>query len=442
LKWDVDEASLVEKYVAFQRNAKLPDLVEHKHVELFDRESDLRSIGELQTQDSQKHTDRASKGEHSTSENAGRANISLEANASNEPICTYLSSAGSTETFSAKERVPSAEWTISDIDPFHAPVRYMHQPTLEKAEILDNWTWELIKRAMNNLPDESLITPNPDPISDSQPSGRVNPNGLFIRTPIKMSSSQAVYSKPEPMDRVTLLRPTCVRLQSPHLVGGRIAAQISTVSATQLADKTNGNFGSYSELAKQRLQSNNVGLVGLRQVSGVQSSMEGVTRLEFPLSDRSISFSLYAGQPVVVRASNPTGQLLCVTDVFSAPIVPPPEYSPPKNALNVMVACGPYTLSESNDPSLLLTLLRAVKKNRPHVLIMIGPFVDCQHSAVQAYHDSTYEELFHTRINSVAEYCSHLDVHLVIVPSWREMHHDPVYPTPPFDQSWTQQTPE
>ncbi|KER26749.1 LOW QUALITY PROTEIN: hypothetical protein T265_13936, partial [Opisthorchis viverrini] len=110
--------------------------------------------------------------------------------------------------------------------------------------------------------------------------------------------------------------------------------------------------------------------------------------------------------------------------------------------LNVMVACGPYTLSESNDPSLLLTLLRAVKKNRPHVLIMIGPFVDCQHSAVQAYHDSTYEELFHTRINSVAEYCSHLDVHLVIVPSWREMHHDPVYPTPPFDQSWTQQTPE
>ncbi|KER26750.1 hypothetical protein T265_13937, partial [Opisthorchis viverrini] len=317
LKWDVDEASLVEKYVAFQRNAKLPDLVEHKHVELFDRESDLRSIGELQTQDSQKHTDRASKGEHSTSENAGRANISLEANASNEPICTYLSSAGSTETFSAKERVPSAEWTISDIDPFHAPVRYMHQPTLEKAEILDNWTWELIKRAMNNLPDESLITPNPDPISDSQPSGRVNPNGLFIRTPIKMSSSQAVYSKPEPMDRVTLLRPTCVRLQSPHLVGGRIAAQISTVSATQLADKTNGNFGSYSELAKQRLQSNNVGLVGLRQVSGVQSSMEGVTRLEFPLSDRSISFSLYAGQPVVVRASNPTGQLLCVTDVFS-----------------------------------------------------------------------------------------------------------------------------
>lgn len=42
----------------------------------------------------------------------------------------------------------------------------------------------------------------------------------------------------------------------------------------------------------------------------------------------------------------------------------------------------------------------------------------------------------------MAEFCGHLDVQLVVVPSWRDAHHDPVYPTPPFDPEWTRQTVE
>ncbi|KAF7261319.1 hypothetical protein EG68_01101, partial [Paragonimus skrjabini miyazakii] len=137
------------------------------------------------------------------------------------------------------------------------------------------------------------------------------------------------------------------------------------------------------------------------------------------------------------------GQLLEVTEVFSVPLFPPPALTSSKVVdLNVMIACGPYTSSDSNDSSLLLSLLRAVKSNRPHVFILIGPLVDCRHSTAQSYCETTFEELFQNRLNSIAEYCSHLDVQLIVVPSWREVHHDPVYPTPPIDQTWTQQTPE
>lgn len=45
----------------------------------------------------------------------------------------------------------------------------------------------------------------------------------------------------------------------------------------------------------------------------------------------------------------------------------------------MLVACGPYTLSDSNDSSGLLALLRAVKDHRPHVFLLIGPLVDCDH---------------------------------------------------------------
>lgn len=44
-------------------------------------------------------------------------------------------------------------------------------------------------------------------------------------------------------------------------------------------------------------------------------------------------------------------------------------------------------------------------------------------------------------MNSVSEWCSHLSIRLIIISSWRELHHDPVYPTPPIDKSWIEKTP-
>lgn len=61
---------------------------------------------------------------------------------------------------------------------------------------------------------------------------------------------------------------------------------------------------------------------------------------------------------------------------------------------------------------------------------------------LQDYVESTYEELYQSRLNTIAEWCFVLKTRLVVVSSARETHGNPVYPTPPLSIAWTQQTPE
>ncbi|KAF5396987.1 DNA polymerase alpha subunit B [Paragonimus heterotremus] len=482
LKWNVDEVSLVEKYVAFQRTIDLPDQISSKHVEQFDREISARlesskhknvkntptplasnflpqtMLEELMATKSQDEQQDLFSSYVSDS-NIPKLSISpafKAANKENIPslhtlsttqkddfICTYPQNF-SARMIASSNRAASSDYGVIDLALSTGPARYMHQPALEKAEILDNWTWKLIKKTLNALSNEVFVRTD---ISAELESSQSVAHGLSAfsstqRTPNKLPSSQLLTST-DGLERTSFLRPTCARLQTASLVAGRVGAQ--SIAGVQGGEKSiEDSSACIPTLSKSRLQPSTVGLIGPRRIDGALTSMDGLVRLEFPLSDRSlISYSLYAGQPVVIRATNPTGQLLEVTEVFSVPLFPPPTLASSKvGDLNVMIACGPYTSSDSNDSSLLLSLLRAVKSNRPHVFILIGPLVDCRHSSAQSYCETTFEELFQNRLNSIAEYCSHLDVQLLVVPSWREVHHDPVYPTPPIDQTWTQQTPE
>ncbi|KAF6774408.1 hypothetical protein AHF37_05787 [Paragonimus kellicotti] len=498
LKWNVDEISLVEKYVAFQRTIDLPDQISSKHVEQFDREISARlesskhknvkntptplasnflpqtMLEELmatKSQDEQQdlfssYIPDSIMPKLSTSpafKAANKENLpslrTLSTTQKDDFICTYPQNSSAMMVPSSNRA--ASDYGVIDLALSTGPARYMHQPALEKAEILDNWTWKLIKKTLNALSNEVFV--RTDASADYESSQPVA-HGLSAfsstqRMPNKLPNSQLLSTSADGLERTSFLRPTCARLQTTSLVAGRIGAQ--SIASVQGGEKSIGDSSAcIPTLSKSRLQSSTVGLIGPRRVDGALTSMDGLVRLEFPLSDRSlISYSLYAGQPVVIRATNPTGQLLEVTEVFSrinpaadyqwfilylqVPLFPPPALTSTKIVdLNVMIACGPYTSSDSNDSSLLLSLLRAVKSNRPHVFILIGPLVDCRHLTAQSYCETTFEELFQNRLNSVAEYCSHLDVQLVVVPSWREVHHDPVYPTPPIDQTWTQQTPE
>ncbi|KAA3681149.1 DNA polymerase alpha subunit B, partial [Paragonimus westermani] len=501
LKWNVDEVSLVEKYVAYQRTINLPDQISSNHVEQFDREISARlesskhksvkntptplasnflpqtMLEELMATKSQDEQQDLFSSYMSDS-NMPKLSISpafKAANKENLPppctlsvtqkddfICTYPQNSSARMTTSS-DRASSSDCGVLDLDSSTGPARYMHQPALEKAEILDNWTWKLIKKTLNGLPNEVFIRTDASTELESSPTVAHGLSSFSStqRTPNKLPSSHLLPASASGLERTSFLRPTGARLQTASLVAGRIGVQ--SVAGVQGGEKATEDSSAYiPTLSKSRLQSSTVGLIGPRRVDGALTSIDGLIRLEFPLSSRSpISYSLYAGQPVVIRATNPTGQLLEVTEVFSVPSFPPPALASSKVAylkkspfvslsmhapiqvdLNVMIACGPYTSSDSNDSSLLLSLLRAVKSNRPHIFILIGPLVDCRHLTAQSYCETTFEELFQNRLNSIAEYCSHLDVQLVVVPSWREVHHDPVYPTPPLDQTWTQQTPK
>lgn len=49
---------------------------------------------------------------------------------------------------------------------------------------------------------------------------------------------------------------------------------------------------------------------------------------------------------------------------------------PPEDTLHVLVACGPYNISEQIQPDPLKDFMLYVKDNKPDLVILMGPFVD------------------------------------------------------------------
>lgn len=110
--------------------------------------------------------------------------------------------------------------------------------------------------------------------------------------------------------------------------------------------------------------------------------------------------------------------------------------------LSVIVASGPFTLDSRPDAkelnfSPLDDLLACVVSKRPEVLILCGPFIDSENSAVQA--GSLHflpDQIFHLEIAlRLSELKQKLpDIRIVLVPSLKDAHSsvDFVYPQPPL----------
>lgn len=94
------------------------------------------------------------------------------------------------------------------------------------------------------------------------------------------------------------------------------------------------------------------------------------------------SFALFAGQTVVVEGINPRGDTIYLNEIFSERQL---TYSdPPKitDPINMVIASGPYTLDDDLTYETLLDLIRYCKEHNPDVLIMVGPFLDAEHSLI------------------------------------------------------------
>jgi DNA polymerase alpha subunit B len=158
------------------------------------------------------------------------------------------------------------------------------------------------------------------------------------------------------------------------------------------------------------------------------------------------TFRLFPGQVVAVRGTNPTG--FCVVATGIAAGAPPPPARSPLAALAaaaggpgggaaaIFVAAGPYTSSEDLAYEPLAALLAEAAARRPDVLLLLGPFVDAEHAAVlDPALDETFEEVFESRVAARLEAFASgagRGVRVVIVPSPRDAHADPVFPQPPL----------
>ncbi|KAI4530112.1 hypothetical protein MG293_019968, partial [Ovis ammon polii] len=96
----------------------------------------------------------------------------------------------------------------------------------------------------------------------------------------------------------------------------------------------------------------------------------------------------------------------------------------------VLVACGPYTTSDSITFDPLLDLITIINRDRPDVCILVGPL-----RGQSCLLTSSFEDVFKQCLRTIIEGTRSSGSHLIFVPSLRDVHHEPVYPQPPFSCS-------
>ncbi|XP_056238983.1 DNA polymerase alpha subunit B [Seriola aureovittata] len=148
-------------------------------------------------------------------------------------------------------------------------------------------------------------------------------------------------------------------------------------------------------------------------------------------------YSLFPGQVVMMEGMNTTGRKLVASKLYES--VPLPFYTSEvkmemdEEPMNVLVACGPYTPSDSLTFDPLLDLINVIVRDRPDVCLLLGPFVDSKHEQIEkAQVTETFEAIFARCIESIVDGTRSVGCHLVFVPSQRDIHHHFIYPQPPF----------
>uniref|UniRef100_H3AL79 DNA polymerase alpha subunit B n=1 Tax=Latimeria chalumnae TaxID=7897 RepID=H3AL79_LATCH len=149
-------------------------------------------------------------------------------------------------------------------------------------------------------------------------------------------------------------------------------------------------------------------------------------------------YSFFPGQVVVMEGINSTGGKLVVSKIYEG--VLPPFYKPEEDDEGkseqqmVLVACGPYTTSDSINYDPLKDLIEVINRDQPDVCILLGPFLDVKHEQVENCQlTGTFEEVFKKCLKAIIEGTRSSGSLLVFVPSLRDVHHEFVYPQPPFD---------
>uniref|UniRef100_A0A667X4D4 DNA polymerase alpha subunit B n=1 Tax=Myripristis murdjan TaxID=586833 RepID=A0A667X4D4_9TELE len=136
-------------------------------------------------------------------------------------------------------------------------------------------------------------------------------------------------------------------------------------------------------------------------------------------------YSLFPGQVVVMEGMNTTGRRLVASKLYEVSLPEP---------LSVLVACGPYTPSDSLTFDPLLDLISIIVRDRPDVCLLVRSLFLLHHhlSIFKAQVTETFEAIFMRCIETIVEGTKSVGCRLVFVPSHRDIHHHFIYPQPPF----------
>uniref|UniRef100_A0A4W4FCE3 DNA polymerase alpha subunit B n=1 Tax=Electrophorus electricus TaxID=8005 RepID=A0A4W4FCE3_ELEEL len=163
------------------------------------------------------------------------------------------------------------------------------------------------------------------------------------------------------------------------------------------------------------------------------SQEQGARQVPVDLSELR-DYSLFPGQVVIMEGMNTSGSRFVASKLYEG--VPLPFISAPElkqEPVMVLLACGPYTPSDTLTYEPLIDLLGVINKDHPDVCILMGPFVDSKHEQIEkAQVTETFETMFSRCVGSIVDGTRGTGCKLVFVPSQRDAHHHYVYPQPPF----------
>lgn len=179
-------------------------------------------------------------------------------------------------------------------------------------------------------------------------------------------------------------------------------------------------------------------------------------------------YSLFPGQIILVEGNNPHGREFFAKRIIEGIPRPLPKTSPEKllefhhssyyqngNALNILVASGPFTTSDNLHYHPFDQVFQLIITRKPDLVILIGPFVDASQPHLkkgdrQLYelnedgsiqfgteHNATNELIFIKKFirDGLIPYFNsddNLPSNIVLIPSLHDAHHPCVYPQPPF----------
>ena len=128
-----------------------------------------------------------------------------------------------------------------------------------------------------------------------------------------------------------------------------------------------------------------------------------------PLDASAVTdYSLFPGQIIMAQATNPNGSKVVATKIWSDASATLPQtkirLSSPSESLDVVIASGPFSCSTDLDYEPLKDLLAYVAANRPHVLILCGPFVDERHPMIESGHlNESFDAIFGRVMTMICE---------------------------------------
>ncbi|XP_001807778.2 DNA polymerase alpha subunit B [Tribolium castaneum] len=141
--------------------------------------------------------------------------------------------------------------------------------------------------------------------------------------------------------------------------------------------------------------------------------------------------SLFSGQNVIICGQGMISTFM-VEKIYTGDPLPKPQTAISLNeTLQIVVAAGPFTLSDNLLYEPLDSLLKYVVQFKPNLLVLMGPFVDKSHSCLKALNE-TYDSFFENIISGVMERLKGTGVHVVLVPSHKDAHNHVIFPSIPF----------